>query len=107
MVNDRWIEKFKREALPLIDKNIRPVRVLLFGSRVIGNAIEESDLDVIIISNIFRGVPFIKRMPMVLKIARFSKHIDYLCYTPEEFERIKDNSSLIKDAISHCAEITI
>lgn len=102
---DIWIERFKKEALPRIVEKIKPARVLLFGSRATGDAREESDLDVIVISEHFRDVRFLKRMEMLLKIARFPKHVDYLCYTPKEFERIKGTSSLIQSAMKQWIEI--
>ena len=102
---DIWIERFKKEALPRILERIQPARVLLFGSRATGDAREESDLDVIVISEHFRDVRFLKRMEMLLKIARFPKHVDYLCYTSEEFERIKGTSSLIQSAMKQWIEI--
>ena len=102
---DIWIERFKKEALPRIVERIKPARVLLFGSRATGDAREESDLDVIVISEHFRDVRFLKRMEMLLKIARFPKHVDYLCYTSEEFERIKGTSSLIQSAMKQWIEI--
>lgn len=96
---DKWIAKFQAEVLPQIIEGIKPSRVLIFGSRAKGNATEESDIDVILVSAAFAGIPFVKRMEKVIKLARFPKHVDYLCYTPEEFERIKDSSSIIKDAL--------
>jgi len=44
-------------------------------------------------------------MPLVLKKVRFPKHVDYLCYTKEEYEKIKDESAIIKDALKHSIEI--
>jgi len=38
---------------------------------------------------------------MVLRKARFEKHVDYICYTPTEFENIKDKSSIIMDAVEN------
>ena len=72
---------------------------MLFGSRAQGKAREESDLDVIIISDEFRNIPFIKRMTTIRRAVRFPKHVDYLCYTPEEFENIKTTSSIVMDAL--------
>jgi Nucleotidyltransferase domain. len=105
MINDQWIEKFQREALPQIIKNLKPKKILLFGSRVTGNATQDSDLDIILISDVFKDIPFVRRMEMVLKIARFEKHIDYLCYTSEEFEKIKNSSSIIQNALECCIEV--
>jgi hypothetical protein len=53
------------------------------------------------ISDSFTNVPFIKRMPMVLKKAPFEKHVDYICYTPGEFNRIKYESSILMDALEN------
>jgi uncharacterized protein len=104
---DIWIERFQQEALPDIIKNINPLRVLFFGSRITGKATDESDIDIIIISNEFIGTPFIKRMEKILRIAKFPKHVDYLCYTPEEFENIKTSSSIIENALEECMEIRL
>jgi predicted nucleotidyltransferase len=79
--------------------------VLLFGSHAAGTASEESDIDIIIVSDAFRGVPFIRRMTMVLKMARFPRHIDYLCYTPEEFGRISRTSVILQDALTYAIEL--
>ena len=106
MEKDEWVEKFKQQILPQIVKEYRPKRILLFGSRIKRTSNMNSDLDVIIISDSFYNIPFISRMSHVLKKFKFTKHIDYLCYTPEEFERIKDNSSILIDALED-AEIII
>ncbi|GAB4335036.1 MAG: hypothetical protein Kow0099_07380 [Candidatus Abyssubacteria bacterium] len=44
-MSDKWIQRFQEEALPLISKEIKPSRVLIFGSRIKGSATEESDID--------------------------------------------------------------
>lgn len=105
MEKDEWIEKFKQQILPQIIKEFSPIRILLFGSRIKRTSNMNSDLDVIIISDSFNDIPFISRMSYLLKKFRFTKHIDYLCYTPEEFERIKDKSSIIIDALEYAETI--
>jgi len=105
MEKDEWIEKFKQQILPQIVKEYRPKRILLFGSRIKRTSNKNSDLDVIIISDSFYNIPFINRMSHILKKFRFTKHIDYLCYTPEEFERIKDKSSILIDALEYAETI--
>lgn len=98
-MKDMWIEKFINEAVPRILKEIKSAKIIIFGSRVRGEAKDESDIDVIVISDHFRGMPFLKRMPELLKLVKFGKHIDFLCYTREEFERIKKSSSIINSAL--------
>ncbi|MCD5408793.1 nucleotidyltransferase domain-containing protein [Candidatus Bipolaricaulota bacterium] len=96
---DYWVEKFLEEALPKIREAFNPSQVIVFGSRAQGRGGEGSDLDVIVVADSFCGVPFLKRMPMLLKLVRFEKHIDFLCYTEEEFEQAKETSSIVKSAL--------
>lgn len=104
---DLWVERYKQEVLPKLVVALKPRRILLFGSRASGNARPDSDLDVIIVSDAFAGIPFVKRMAHVLSIVRFPKHVDYLCYTPEEFDRIRETSSVVHSALEEHAELTV
>jgi uncharacterized protein len=95
---DPWIEKFLEKVLPVPKREVDPEAVLIFGSRMEGRASEHSDINVVVLSDKFRGVPFLKRMPMLHGLARFEKHVDYLCYTVEEFANLKDKSVILRDA---------
>ena len=106
-MGDYWIERFRREALPKIVEEFKPEKVILFGSRIRGDARKDSDIDVIVISSHFEDIPFLKRMPLLLKKVPFPKHVDYLCYTPIEYEKIKKESSVIADALENSLEITV
>jgi predicted nucleotidyltransferase len=101
MKYDKLIKLFKKTLLPQILKEYNPQAIILFGSRIKGNATVNSDLDIIIVSKSFQEIPFIERMSLLLKKFDFPRHIDYICYTPEEFERIKGGSSLIIDALEY------
>ena len=70
-MNDLWIEKFRREALPGLSREFKPDKVIAFGSRIRGTAREESDIDVILVSSYFNDIPFLKRMPLVLRKVPF------------------------------------
>ena len=100
-MSDIWIKKFKQGVVPQIIREFKPEKILLFGSRIKGEADENSDIDVIVVSNAFTGIPFVKRMALVLKKVRFEKHVDFICYSPKEFQRIKNTSSVIMDALEH------
>ena len=106
MVQDLWTERFRKDALPIISKKFKPLKVYIYGSRIKGTADEFSDIDVIIVSEAFRKIPFVKRMEQILNLTKFPKHVDYLCYTPEEFEKIQHTSSVIQDAMNTCLEVT-
>jgi len=100
-MQDVWLEKFKKIAIPKIKENYAPQEIIIFGSRIKQTQNEDSDIDVIIIAEYFHNIPFIKRAAHILKVLRFNKHIDILCYAPEEFEKIKNSSSLLLDALSY------
>ena len=104
---DRWIKRFQAEAVPKITEEFSPEKIVIFGSRVRGTAKKDSDIDVIIVSSYFDGIPFIRRMPLVLKKVPFPKHVDYICYTHEEYDRIKNESSVIMDALENSLEVTV
>jgi len=99
MIQDPWINRFQKEAVPVILKQYGPAKIVYFGSRISGVATDESDIDVIIISERFSGIPFISRMENILKAIRFPHHVDAICYTPDEFERMKTTSAIIENAL--------
>jgi len=104
-MTDTWVERYKTDVLPKLAGTLRPSRVILCGSRARGDARPDSDLDVIIVSETFAGMPFVRRMAYVLGLARFPKHVDYLCYTRDEFARIRETSSVVQSALAECAEL--
>lgn len=107
MKEDRYLKMFYRDVLPSIVRMFSPIKIMVFGSRVKGTATDDSDIDVIIIAESFREIPFVNRMATVMKSVRFQKHVDYLCYTPDEYERLKDRSSVLKDAASYAVEVML
>ena len=36
---------------------------------------------------------------MMLRLVRFPRHVDYLCYTPTEFEPIQHTSAIVHQAV--------
>ena len=95
---DRRIEAFRASYLPKLIDSYRPARVLVFGSRAQGNPLEESDLDLLIVSKSFEGVPFIERAHRLLWTLQVPFPIEVLCYTPEEFERKREEIGIVKAA---------
>ena len=107
MKNDKWLKKFEKEVLPKIKRHYKPLKIILFGSRVHGKSTEDSDIDVIIVSDKFSEIRFVNRMYDILKKIRFPKHVDYICYTPEEFKDIVHSSIVIKDAVENGVEVPL
>jgi hypothetical protein len=96
---DSWIERFKNEVLPILLSDFQAEMVIIFGSRISGTPDRESDIDVVVTSTYFAKIPLLKRMPLLLKEIPFPKHVDYICYTPEEFQKLKTSSTIIIEAL--------
>ena len=83
-------------------------KIILFGSRARGDYIRESDYDLIIVSSRFAGVPFIRRAAILAKEV-FKRDVkgrfEFLCYTPEEFERKRRELGIVSSAVVEGIEL--
>ena len=95
---DKRIEAFRASYLPKLIDSYRPAHVLVFGSRAKGNPLKESDLDLLVVSESFEEIPFIQRAPQLLWTLQVPFPIEVLCYTPEEFERKREEIGIVKVA---------
>ena len=96
--SDKRIEAFRASYLPKLIDSYRPARVLVFGSRAQGNPLKESDLDLLVVSKSFEGVPFTQRAHRILWTLRVPFPIEVLCYTPEEYERKRKEMGVVRVA---------
>ncbi len=92
---DQRIKTFMQK----VRKKYKIEKAILFGSRARGDNLKNSDYDVILVSPDFAGTFFSRR------IARMYEFWDYLpldieplCYTPEEFEKKKNQTGLVRQA---------
>lgn len=75
----------------LSEEAVKVLRLVLFGSHARGDAAEESDVDVVVISDDFRGKNIFQRARMIRDperdtIKRFRVPLDVPMMTPDEFE---------------------
>jgi predicted nucleotidyltransferase len=79
--------------------------MFLFGSRAWGKPHQDSDIDLIIVSPTFR-----KKKPLARGLNLYDHWsldypVDFLCYTPEEFEKLKKKITIVKEAVERGIEI--
>ena len=68
----------------------------VFGSRVRGDYLHRSDLDVIIVDDRFAGIPFLKRgLDLLAEWPCSLPELELFCYTPTEFSR---GNTIIREA---------
>jgi len=78
------IDHYVAEVIRL---GVMPESVLLYGSYARGNAREESDIDVIVVSEDFRNMNLRERLELLgLAACRVFEPIEALGYTPDELE---------------------
>jgi len=98
---DDVVARFLREKLEIIKREYAPQQLIIFGSRAVGNARTESDIDIIVVSDRFKSTRYVNRMGEFLIKVRPHVHVDALCYTPEEFEAaLGDESPFFRRAVA-------
>lgn len=95
------LELFKKRA----GKDIRIDRLILFGSSAIGKTRRWSDIDLIVVSRIFKDMNFFERGAKMYDYWNLKKPVDFLCYTPEEFDRLKKQITIVREAVREGIEI--
>jgi len=91
---DRIVERLRTRLL----QRLRLEALILFGSRVEGQADEWSDYDFIVVSPDFEDMPFIERGRLLFSLRERGVSYDFLCYTPAEFEALRSEPTIVKDA---------
>jgi len=94
-----------KEFARKVNKDLGIDKILLFGSRATENFKEESDVDLIIVSPYFEGINFFERVSKMYDYWNLDLPVDFLCYTPEEFNNLKKRISIVKEALKIGIEI--
>jgi len=97
------IKKFKEQ----LAKKTKVNKMILFGSRVSGKVHKWSDVDILLVSDNFRKKPMYKRSRgfYILWHRYLNYPVDFICYSPEEFEREKKRITIVKQAVEEGIEI--
>jgi len=95
------LTEFKRR----VNNEIPINKMLLFGSQVKGKTHEWSDVDLIVVSKKFKGKRSFKRANKLYDFWFIDYPVDFLCYTPEEFERKKQEHGIVREAVKKGIEV--
>ena len=98
---DKKTAKFQQELKEFksqLGGKIPIKKMKLFGSRARGKYHRWSDVDLIVISKKFKGKPFRERARGFYKFWNLKHPVDFICYTPEEYNKMRKSSSVIKEA---------
>ncbi len=97
----KGLERFGKN----ISKEFKVDYFLFFGSQARGNPHKDSDIDLVIVSPTFQKQKFFKRAVKLYDYWDLDYPVDFLCLTPEEFEKKKKEVGIIQDAVREGIEI--
>ena len=105
-ITDAVVNRFMNSKLDLIKREYSPTRLIVFGSRAEGRGGENSDIDMIVVSDRFRDITFPNRMGQFLNTIWPDVPVDAICYTPEEFEiMLHTPSAFVRNAVEQGIDI--
>jgi hypothetical protein len=80
-------------------------KIILFGSQASGGAGGSSDVDLLIVSDEREKLSLLRKLYHEWHvIQKIDYPVDFICYTPEEFERLKKQVTLVKKAVEEGVE---
>lgn len=88
-----------------LKKRMSVNRLILFGSRARGDNFVTSDFDFVLVSDDFSGVPFVIRAARLYELWYSICDLEVLCYTPDEWRKLKDNRGILLNAQSEGVNI--
>ena len=95
------LKKFKKN----VNKDLSVSKMYFFGSRATGKPHKYSDIDLIIVSPKFRKLDFFKRGAKMYDYWNIDYPVDFLCYTPEEFNKLKKQITVVREAVRNGIKI--
>jgi predicted nucleotidyltransferase len=90
------LEKELERILPLLIQ-LRVKKIILFGSLSVGNVHRSSDIDLLIVRE--SNQRFLDRLDELYQTTKPNYGIDFVVYTPEEFEEMSEKNLFLKKAI--------
>lgn len=88
-----------------LGKHIKVEKVILFGSRARGDELKGSDIDLVVISQDFEQLDFVKRLEFLELQWKYSTPIEALGYTPKEFEEKSGRICILSEVKKYGKEI--
>ena len=89
----------------LLNVDFPVAKMILFGSRAIGKTNKWSDVDLIVVSKKFYNLDFFQRGAKMYDYWNLNLPVDFLCYTPKEFDKLKKQITIVREATKQGIEI--
>jgi predicted nucleotidyltransferase len=102
--NERVLDHL-REFKKRIEGHFAIERMILFGSRARDDWLYESDIDLILVSRDFQTISFLDRIREIASMWDGDLSLEPICYTPDEFERKRSETGIVREAAKHGIDI--
>lgn len=93
----RRLERNLKKVLKALIQKYKPERIVVFGSLAKGEVGPASDLDILIVKETNKR--YFDRVSDVTKICDYDVGIDFLVYTPDEYDEAMKSNAFFKDEI--------
>lgn len=80
-------------------------KMIFFGSRASGKPHAWSDIDLVIVSPEFKGKSALTRAPHFYLEWDLKYPVDFLCYSPSEFNKLRKKLTVVNQAVKTGIEI--
>lgn len=105
--------KAKSEITPILKEFRRRVakkygveRMILFGSRATGKGRKDSDIDLLVVCRRKGKLKLLSQLYHEWHIVQqIGYPVDFLCYTPQEFEDLRKRITLVREAVKEGVEV--
>ncbi len=101
MVTQQYVQKIARGYVEQLGRKIRVQEAILTGSWAKGSYLEDSDVDLLIVSDDFSRMSLPERLAYLQKRWRNRLVLEAFGYTTREFRALRKNSTYVKDAVRH------
>ena len=101
MVTQQYVQKIARGYVEQLGRKIRVQEAILTGSWAKGSYLEDSDVDLLIVSDDFSRTSLPERLVYLQKSWRNRLPLEAFGYTTKEFRELRRNSSFVRDAVRY------
>src|SRR3989442_7346002 len=99
MAKETDIQRITRRYLQRLARSITVNKAILTGSWATGTYLEDSDVDLIIVSDDFSKMPIADRLSYLQKKWKSRIPLEAFGYTVNEFRKLRRTSTFVKDAV--------
>ncbi len=101
MATEKTVQRITSEYIRRLNRQIKVKKAILTGSWANGSYLEDSDVDLVVVSDDFAKMPLPSRLVYLQKHWKSRLPLEAFGYTTAEFQDLAKKSSYVKDAVRH------